>query len=101
MTDTMQPPEGSIGMMQIDCEILDTQLLHVRKSAFPPEQSDYHNFANHTSDTHHAKFSTGEPSQSRSQDIQQDRNIRNNENYYRRTDNSTNSTQRQNPRRHR
>ncbi|KAL8612184.1 hypothetical protein ACOMHN_018473 [Nucella lapillus] len=35
LNDTMQPPEGSMGMMQIDCEILNTQLIHVRRSAFP------------------------------------------------------------------
>ncbi|XP_076436924.1 uncharacterized protein LOC143276303 [Babylonia areolata] len=42
LNDTMQPPEGSVGMMQIDCEILTTQLIHVRKSAFPQQQQPHH-----------------------------------------------------------
>lgn len=45
----MQPPEGSIGMMQINCEIFDTQLIHVHKSVLPPEfNKNAHNFANQT-----------------------------------------------------
>lgn len=33
--ESMQPPAGKIGMMQIDCEVLNTQLIHVQKSAIP------------------------------------------------------------------
>ncbi|XP_021375263.1 cyclic AMP-dependent transcription factor ATF-6 beta-like isoform X1 [Mizuhopecten yessoensis] len=35
LNETMQPPAGNIGMMQIDCEVLNTQLIHVHKSALP------------------------------------------------------------------
>lgn len=33
----MQPPSGSIAMMQIDCEVTATRLVHIEKSAVPPE----------------------------------------------------------------
>ncbi|XP_067661796.1 cyclic AMP-dependent transcription factor ATF-6 beta-like [Haliotis asinina] len=36
LNETMQPPPGSVGMMQIDCEVLGTQLIHVHKSVIPP-----------------------------------------------------------------
>ncbi|XP_071097689.1 cyclic AMP-dependent transcription factor ATF-6 beta-like isoform X2 [Haliotis cracherodii] len=36
INETMQPPPGSVGMMQIDCEVLGTQLIHVHKSVIPP-----------------------------------------------------------------
>ena len=36
--ETLHPPEGSIAMMQIDCEVTDTKLLHIHKSAVPDEQ---------------------------------------------------------------
>ena len=51
-SDTMQPPEGSVGMMQIDCEIFDTQLIHIRKSVFPqpPSNSFYPPYSNQTAD---------------------------------------------------
>lgn len=35
LNETMQPPAGNIGMMQIDCEVLNTQLIHVHKSTLP------------------------------------------------------------------
>ncbi|CAG2231936.1 unnamed protein product [Mytilus edulis] len=38
LNDTMQPPSGNVGMMQIDCEVLNTQLIHVHKSSLPPNQ---------------------------------------------------------------
>jgi len=31
----MQPPVGSIAMMQIDCEVTATRLIHIDKSAVP------------------------------------------------------------------
>jgi len=31
----MQPPVGSIAMMQIDCEVTATRLVHIDKSAVP------------------------------------------------------------------
>ncbi|XP_070177168.1 cyclic AMP-dependent transcription factor ATF-6 beta-like isoform X2 [Littorina saxatilis] len=49
LNDTMQPPEGSIGMMQINCEIVNTELIHVRKSAFPKAQPPSQ-YDNHTAD---------------------------------------------------
>jgi hypothetical protein len=33
----MQPPVGSIAMMQIDCEVTATRLIHIEKSAVPPD----------------------------------------------------------------
>nr|KAG5712061.1 hypothetical protein BaRGS_020787 [Batillaria attramentaria] len=56
LNDSMQPPEGSVGMMQIDCEILDTQLIHVRKSVFTPNQGPA-TYANSSSpDTHRQQY---------------------------------------------
>ena len=31
----MQPPVGSIAMMQIDCEVTATRLIHIDRSAVP------------------------------------------------------------------
>ncbi|ESO83907.1 hypothetical protein LOTGIDRAFT_236404 [Lottia gigantea] len=36
LNETMKPPAGSIGMMQIDCEVVSTQLIHVHNSVIPP-----------------------------------------------------------------
>ncbi|XP_050414952.1 cyclic AMP-dependent transcription factor ATF-6 alpha [Patella vulgata] len=50
LNGTMQPPAGSIGMMQIDCEVVNTQLIHVQKSVIPPNlkrNSTYHKHPNH------------------------------------------------------
>jgi len=33
--ETMQPPVGSIAMMQIDCEVTATRMVHIHKSAVP------------------------------------------------------------------
>lgn len=44
----MQPPVGSIAMMQIDCEVTATKLVHIRKSAVPD-----HMLGNFTSTTSH------------------------------------------------
>jgi len=33
----MQAPVGSIAMMQIDCEVTATRLIHIEKSAVPAE----------------------------------------------------------------
>ena len=40
-------------MMQIDCEILDTQLIHIRKSLFPqaPSEAFRPPYTNHTADS--------------------------------------------------
>lgn len=35
LNETMQAPTGSVVMMQIDCEVLATRLVHVDKSALP------------------------------------------------------------------
>ena len=35
LTESMAPPEGSIAMMQIDCEVTATKLVHIQKSAVP------------------------------------------------------------------
>jgi hypothetical protein len=31
----MQPPEGSIAMMQVDCDVTATRLIHLHSSAVP------------------------------------------------------------------
>ena len=41
LNETMQPPPGNVGMMQIDCEVLNTQLIHVHKSTLPPQQNKH------------------------------------------------------------
>ncbi|KAL5011824.1 hypothetical protein ScPMuIL_010375 [Solemya velum] len=35
LNESMAPPVGSVGMMQIDCEVTGTQLIHIQKSAIP------------------------------------------------------------------
>ncbi|KAK3088121.1 hypothetical protein FSP39_014992 [Pinctada imbricata] len=37
LNGSMHPPPGNVGMMQIDCEVLNTQLIHVHKSALPKQ----------------------------------------------------------------
>lgn len=32
----MQPPRGHVAMMQIDCEVTNTRLLHIREDSIPP-----------------------------------------------------------------
>jgi len=44
--ETMQPPVGSIAMMQIDCEVTATRLVHIDKSAVPD------NMLNNTGSAH-------------------------------------------------
>lgn len=39
LNETMQPPPGNVGMMQIDCEVLNTQLIHVHKSTLPHQRN--------------------------------------------------------------
>jgi len=39
----MMPNEDQVGMMQIDCEVMNTQLIHVRKSAIPKHVREKHN----------------------------------------------------------
>ncbi|XP_061183878.1 cyclic AMP-dependent transcription factor ATF-6 alpha-like [Saccostrea echinata] len=38
LNDTVKPPVGKIGMIQIDCEVLKTKLVHVRKSLLPLQE---------------------------------------------------------------
>ncbi|ELT91969.1 hypothetical protein CAPTEDRAFT_216503 [Capitella teleta] len=35
LNDTMAPPSGSVAMMQIDCEVTATQLVHIEKAHIP------------------------------------------------------------------
>ena len=36
LTETMQPPPHHVSMMQIDCEVTNTRLLHVNEASIPP-----------------------------------------------------------------
>lgn len=36
MNETMQPPPHHVSMMQIDCEVTNTRLLHVNEASIPP-----------------------------------------------------------------
>ncbi|KAL3870811.1 hypothetical protein ACJMK2_038851 [Sinanodonta woodiana] len=40
LNETMSPPPGSVGMIQIDCEVMNTQLIHVHKSAIPKRANE-------------------------------------------------------------
>ena len=33
--DSMQPPENHVAMMQIDCEVMNTRLLHIHQDSIP------------------------------------------------------------------
>ncbi|XP_013381486.1 cyclic AMP-dependent transcription factor ATF-6 beta-like isoform X2 [Lingula anatina] len=35
LNETMQPPPGDMAMMQIDCEVMNTRLLHIKNTAVP------------------------------------------------------------------
>lgn len=37
------PAEDKVGMMQIDCEVMNTQLIHVQKAAIPRDFREKHN----------------------------------------------------------
>jgi hypothetical protein len=43
LTESMMPGEGQVGMMQIDCEVMNTQLIHVQKTAIPRDVREKHN----------------------------------------------------------
>ena len=38
--DSMKGPDGTIAMMQIDCDVMDTKYIHVEKSVLQPAQYD-------------------------------------------------------------
>jgi len=59
--ETMQPPVGSIAMMQIDCEVTATRLVHIDKSAVPHHMindtaSFLHQHQQHYHHQHRADF---------------------------------------------
>ena len=37
--DSMQPPENHVAMMQIDCEVMNTRLLHIHQDSIPAHAS--------------------------------------------------------------
>ncbi|XP_059093189.1 cyclic AMP-dependent transcription factor ATF-6 alpha-like isoform X2 [Tigriopus californicus] len=39
MNESMQPPLNHVAMMQIDCEVMNTKLLHIREDAVPVHMS--------------------------------------------------------------
>ena len=38
-SDSMQPPENHVAMMQIDCEVINTRLLHIHQDSIPAHLS--------------------------------------------------------------
>ena len=38
--DSMKGPDGTIAMMQIDCDVMDTKYIHVERSVLQPAQYD-------------------------------------------------------------
>ncbi|KAK3600997.1 hypothetical protein CHS0354_008106 [Potamilus streckersoni] len=59
LNESMSPPPGSVGMIQIDCEVMNTQLIHVHKSAIPKSASEKNGtFFSHTSAEEENKFYT-------------------------------------------
>jgi len=48
--DTMQPPSGHIAMMQIDCEVINTKLLHISESSMPPDNYERNRTADRKND---------------------------------------------------
>ncbi|XP_053380201.1 cyclic AMP-dependent transcription factor ATF-6 alpha-like [Mercenaria mercenaria] len=43
LNESMMPAEDQVGMMQIDCEVMNTQLIHVQKTAIPRDIREKHN----------------------------------------------------------
>merc|ERR1719361_1491833 len=39
LNDSMQPPENHVAMMQIDCEVMNTRLLHIHEDSIPEHLS--------------------------------------------------------------
>lgn len=39
LNDSMQPPENHVAMMQIDCEVINTRLLHIHQDSIPAHLS--------------------------------------------------------------
>ena len=39
VVETMQPPHRHVAMMQIDCEVTNTRLLHINEDSIPPYYS--------------------------------------------------------------
>ncbi|WAR30660.1 hypothetical protein MAR_033202 [Mya arenaria] len=48
--ESMMPRDDEVGMMQIDCEVMNTQLVHVRKSAIPRKARSKYNATTHKYD---------------------------------------------------
>ena len=48
-TETMQPPPGSVAMMQIDCEVTATKMVHIHKSDVPQHFQENSNNNNNNS----------------------------------------------------
>ncbi|KAL4218737.1 positive regulation of atf6-mediated unfolded protein response [Mactra antiquata] len=43
LNESMMPSENHVGMMQIDCEVMNTQLIHVQKTSIPKYVREKHN----------------------------------------------------------
>lgn len=43
LNESMMPGEGQVGMMQIDCEVMNTQLIHVQKTSIPRNAREKYN----------------------------------------------------------
>ncbi|XP_052789434.1 cyclic AMP-dependent transcription factor ATF-6 alpha-like isoform X2 [Mya arenaria] len=50
LNESMMPRDDEVGMMQIDCEVMNTQLVHVRKSAIPRKARSKYNATTHKYD---------------------------------------------------
>lgn len=53
LNESMAPPPGRVGMMQIDCEVMNTQLIHVQKSAIPKKERENNTQSNFDQDQYY------------------------------------------------
>lgn len=53
LNESMSPPPGRVGMMQIDCEVMNTQLIHVQKSAIPKRERENNTHAYFDQDSYY------------------------------------------------
>ncbi|GFQ73658.1 cyclic AMP-dependent transcription factor ATF-6 alpha [Trichonephila clavata] len=57
LDDSMDDADDHISMMQIDCEVMDTKLVHIKESVIPPHLRQKHNISSKTHSKNYSKYS--------------------------------------------
>lgn len=52
VAESMQPPKGSVAMMQVDCDVTATRLIYLHNSAMPHVAADNATYGPHRSSGH-------------------------------------------------